>query len=66
MQIAQKHIVSGVLEVGEGLLKSAGAVDAQSLGRKAFLEKRAEAFFIVENKQMAVFQKFNRRAGILR
>jgi hypothetical protein len=64
MQIAQEHVVRGALEVGESFLERACTVHAQALGGKAFLEKHAEAFFIIENKQTAVFEKFSRRPDV--
>ena len=57
MQVAEKDVIAGALEMGERLLGGRGAIHAQALGREAFLKKHPETLLIVENEYRAAPEK---------
>src|SRR5712692_3239195 len=60
MQVAEKDVIAGALEMGERLLGGRGAIHAQALGREAFLKKHPETLLIVENEDGASPEKISR------
>jgi len=50
MQIAEKHVIGGARETGEGFFHGRGAIHAQAVRGESFLQKHTDAFFIVENE----------------
>src|SRR6266852_8118930 len=63
MQIAQDDIVGRAIEISEGFFDRGDRVHLQTLGREAFIEKHADALFVVKNEDGAVLQKFGGRAN---
>src|SRR6267143_3770387 len=58
MQIAQQHVIAGMLELRNGFLNGRGAIHTQALSRKAFLEKRSQAFLVIEDQHSLTFKRF--------
>src|SRR6266852_6107214 len=63
MQIAQEYIVGRAPEMREGFFDSGDAIHLQTLGREAFIEKHADAFFVVKYEDGPVLEKFGGRAN---
>ena len=66
MQIAEQHVVAGAPDLKERFFDGSRAIYPQALGREAFLEKHAKAFFVVEDENGTALERIGWRPDAFR